>query len=616
MKIAVCIKQVPAEREGATDLKLGLVIRTGRRRMNPYDAPAVEAALQLKERFGGRVDVFSMGPQSAGEVIGEAMSMGADGGWLMTDRVFAGADTLATARTLAAGMATVDQYDLIICGLKTTDGDTGQVGPALAALLEKPFAGRVESFDEYDEQNGLTLHHKVDQWLQTVRLKLPGVISVVRENFVPRIPGLKARMKKKIINEIHFSDLAEKDENLYGLKGSPTRIKRAYVPERPPTGQILEAGGEKAAEIVLSAINEAIAQGGLALNTMMAAKTRDYGKPSPRRRMREHPWVQGSALVSWLETDSQGRLTGLSMELAGESRRLGAEAGFPAWGIFIEESEPADLDKLDLDRIFIYQRPGGDFNAQDFADALVSCVKDFQPSTVLLGATDRGKDVAPLAAARLGTGLTADCVELRMDDGDNLLQIRPAFGGNVMAEILTPLARPQFATVRQGAFKAAPLKAFAGPEIVRLKHQSRPDSFGLEVLERTERPEASSLDEARIILAVGCGFKSAADLDIVQALARAKGAEVGATRSVVERGWMPPEAQIGLSGRSVSPSLLITLGVSGSVQFLAGIRGAERLVAINNDPAAPIFSAAQVCLCADVYQVLPFLEKYLSQCEE
>lgn len=252
MKIAVCIKQVPAEYEGVTDLSLGHLIRGGRGRLNPADGPAIEAALRLRELFweqgGGAAHAFSMGPASAGAVLLEALSMGADAAWLLTGKAFAGADTLATARALAAGMASVDDYGLIVCGLASSDGDTGQVGPALAAILNRPFVGRVKSFTADD--NGLILRHKVDDRIQTVRLCPPAVISVTRD-FVPRIPGLKARLSKKIFHEIHLGDLAERDEALYGLTGSPTRIKRAYAPERPGAAQVREMSGIEAARAIL-----------------------------------------------------------------------------------------------------------------------------------------------------------------------------------------------------------------------------------------------------------------------------------------------------------------------------------------------------------------------------
>jgi len=253
MKIAVAIKQVPAASEGETDMERGFVIRTGRKRLNPYDGPAVEAALRLRDQFGGRVDVYSMGPASAAEVVTEALSMGADYGWLMTDKAFAGADSLVTARTLAEGFNHGGSYDLYIFGQKTTDGDTGQVGPSVASFLRAPFVGRVTAFEQADER-GLTLQQVVGHVLQVARVSFPAVISVARENFVPRIPTLKMKMRKKTVGELKLGDLRNQEPLLFGSKGSPTKIRRVYYPERPAKGHTVTVEPGEAADRILKAI--------------------------------------------------------------------------------------------------------------------------------------------------------------------------------------------------------------------------------------------------------------------------------------------------------------------------------------------------------------------------
>lgn len=251
MKIAVAIKQVPEAGEGATDMERGFVVRTGRKRLNPYDGPAVEAALRLRDLYGGRVDLYSMGPESAAEVLIEALSMGADEGWLLTDRAFGGADSLVTARTLASGFR--ENYDLYIFGQKTTDGDTGQVGPSVATFLNLPFVGRVIAFEKADEHS-LTLAQMTGDEMQTVRAVFPAVISVVRENFVPRLPTLKMKMRKKTVNQLHLTDLTETDPLLYGSKGSPTKIKRVYYPRRPEAGQMRKVEPDQAAAEIRRAV--------------------------------------------------------------------------------------------------------------------------------------------------------------------------------------------------------------------------------------------------------------------------------------------------------------------------------------------------------------------------
>lgn len=235
-------------------MERGLVIRSGRKRLNPYDGPAVEAALRLREAFGGQVDVFSMGPESAAEALSEALSMGADTGWLLTDRAFAGADSLATARTLAEGFGCGGgPYDLYIFGQKTTDGDTGQVGPSVASILGLPFVGRLTAFERADD-GGLLLRHVVGDVLQVVRLSFPAVLSVLRENFVPRIPTLKMKMRKKTVHTVTLADLPDRDPRLFGSQGSPTKIKRVYYPEQPRRGGMCIIDPREAADKILQAI--------------------------------------------------------------------------------------------------------------------------------------------------------------------------------------------------------------------------------------------------------------------------------------------------------------------------------------------------------------------------
>jgi len=253
MRIAVGIKQVPAASEGTTDMECGFVVRTGRKRLNPYDGPAVEAALKLRDLFGGEVDVYSMGPESAAEAVSEALAMGADNGWLMTDKTFAGADSLVTARTLAEGFNCGGPYDLYIFGQKTTDGDTGQVGPSVASFLRAPFVGRVISFENADDQ-GLTMQHIADNTLQLIKVFFPAVISVARENFIPRIPTLKMKMRKKTVNKLRLSDLQNQEALLFGSKGSPTKIKRVYCPERPVKGNMNSVSPEEAANEIIKAV--------------------------------------------------------------------------------------------------------------------------------------------------------------------------------------------------------------------------------------------------------------------------------------------------------------------------------------------------------------------------
>ena len=324
-----------------------------------------------------------------------------------------------------------------------------------------------------------------------------------------------------------------------------------------------------------------------------------------------------SGVACYLEL-SDGGLTPLSRETAATAIELARRSGTPAYAVAVEgdsgNSDAETLAGLGFDRALVYRSPlFAAYTAGTYAEALIDALNFLRPSVVLIGASDPGKDIAPLAAAHFKTGLTADCTGLEILPDHNLLQIRPAFGGNVMAEILTPETRPQFATVRAGIAAGDRPAAGATSEIIfRPLPASLPSDLPVTVLERRPLRLEPSITEARFIVAVGCGLKQEADIEAVRRVAESLGGMLASTRGLVERGWMPPSSQIGLSGQSVSPDLLVTLGVSGSVQFMAGVGGAKYIIAVNNDPAARIFSAAHLGLRCDLYEVLPELAQRIA----
>lgn len=233
MEILVCIKQVPGTTEVKVDEKTGVLQRDGvDSKMNPYDLYAIETALNIKERMGAIVNVISMGPPQAAEIIKEAYMMGADGGILLTDRKFAGADVLATAYTLSQGVRAVGKPDLIICGKMTTDGDTAQVGPELAELLSIPHAANVLRIIEVKD-GSIIVEIDMPNTIETVEIQYPCLITVEKGIFQPRLPSFKLKLttKDKKINVYGLKDFEDRDEGHYGLNGSPTQVKRIFSPK-------------------------------------------------------------------------------------------------------------------------------------------------------------------------------------------------------------------------------------------------------------------------------------------------------------------------------------------------------------------------------------------------
>jgi electron transfer flavoprotein alpha subunit len=224
-----------------------------------------------------------------------------------------------------------------------------------------------------------------------------------------------------------------------------------------------------------------------------------------------------------------------------------------------------------------------------------------------VGATSVGRSLAPRVAARFRTGLTADCTQLEMKPETDLVQIRPAFGGNIMARILTTHTRPQFATVRYKVMEPAACVDCPAGEVIRGEIGPGRLESRIKVVEVVAKEKRENISDAEVLVVAGRGVKKAADLTLLEELAGLLGGEIACTRPLVEAGWFSYTRQIGLSGRTVKPKLIITCGVSGAVQFTACMNGSERIFAINQDRTASIFKVAHYGIVGDLYQILPRL---------
>lgn len=236
MEIVVCIKQVPGTSEVEVDEVTGVLKRDGiDSKMNPYDLYAVETAIKIKEQNGACVSVLTMGPPQAKDVIREAYMMGADKGVLLTDRRFAGADVLATSYTIAQGVKKIAQdttVDLIICGKQTTDGDTAQVGPELAEFLNIPHIANVRKLIEVKEDS-VVVEMDMPDTVEIAQIQFPCLITVEKDIFTPRLPSFRKKLetKDREIQEYTLDDFEDKNENNYGLNGSPTQVRRIFPPK-------------------------------------------------------------------------------------------------------------------------------------------------------------------------------------------------------------------------------------------------------------------------------------------------------------------------------------------------------------------------------------------------
>ena len=315
----------------------------------------------------------------------------------------------------------------------------------------------------------------------------------------------------------------------------------------------------------------------------------------------------------FVETNEDGTAKNVGIELLTPGKRMAEKQGGKLVAVVIGSNADAAVGAANChgaDKIIVVDGPEYKHYTTDaYTAALCALVEKYGPTSMLIGATNNGRDLGPRVSCRLKTGLTADCTALDIDEeSGNVAWTRPAFGGNLMATILCPDHRPQIGTVRPGVFKkSAPEENKA--EIIREDFHVDPKDIRTRVLEilKDMDSETVDLEGAEIIVSGGRGVGGPEGFAPVRALAEVLGATVGASRAAVDSGWIPHSHQVGQTGKTVGPKLYIACGISGAIQHLAGMSGSDVIVAINKDPDAPIFDVADYGVVGDLFEVLPVL---------
>ncbi|MBW9158454.1 electron transfer flavoprotein subunit alpha [Clostridium sp. FP2] len=307
----------------------------------------------------------------------------------------------------------------------------------------------------------------------------------------------------------------------------------------------------------------------------------------------------------------EGDIHPVTMELIGKARELACVVNFPVYCVFIGyniKEKAKELLYYGVDEVFVYDYEElKDFRIEPYTAAFEDFVNKVKPSSLLVGATTIGRSLAPRVAARFRTGLTADCTMLKMKENTDLVQIRPAFGGNIMAQILCPNTRPQMSTVRYKVMDAPKKQCDAKGKITICEIDKAKLASNIEVLKVTKKEAEENISDAEVIVAVGRALKSEKDMVMIKELAELLHAQIAGTRPTIEAGFIDAKKQIGLSGRTVKPKLIIALGISGAVQFTAGMNSSERIFAINKDANASIFNVAHYGIVGDIYEIVPQL---------
>lgn len=327
----------------------------------------------------------------------------------------------------------------------------------------------------------------------------------------------------------------------------------------------------------------------------------------------------------WIFIEQEaGKIADVSLELITKGKELAATLGVKTEAVLLGSGVSGlcgTLFEYGCDTVFLAEDPRLEpFTVLPFAKVIMDLIREHKPNILLFGATMKGRELAPRLASERLAGLTADCTDLKIEDfidarngnreyKNKLMQIRPAFGGNIIATIVNTWEDPQMVTVREGVMKIGTPEPGRTGEIVKVDVALTDKETVVKVIERVRQEKTINLKGARIIVAGGYGVGSKADFALIHELAKTLGGEVGATRPVVDAGWTEADRQIGQTGVTVRPNLYIACGISGSVQHCAGMSDSKKIIAINNDPNAPIFSIAHYGIVGDLHEIIPMMIK-------
>ncbi len=602
MKYAVLVKQVPDVSQMQFDPETRRIRREGvRLEVSAFDIRALLRAIDLKAETGGEVVVITMGPPQAREALIHCLALGADRGIHLCDTAFAGADTLATARALAHALRK-EGFDLVLCGRSSVDAETGQVGPEIAEILDIPQITSVRKLEVDPRRGRVKAERETDSGFEAVECQTPALISAAEDLTHERFPKRadKEAAKAKPITEWTAKDLAD-DTSVFGASGSPTWVEGIRIVENPRAGTVI-AGEVDEAVVKLA---QALAERGLLEEG--TEKAPPIAPPSADR-------PQGDAI--WVVAETAGAsLRRVTIELLGKAVELAAARNVEAVAVLLGHGVHGHAETLaahGADRVLVCDDPLlSDYSTDAFASVLTDAIRARRPRAVLLPSTWVGRDLAPRVAARLDLGLTGDAIDLEYDEQGRLVQWKPAFGGNVVAPILTKTL-PEMATVRPGML--TPLAT--NPErrlVVEELRFPNPPAIRTLVTEKLTVPgadQAAGLDDCRVSIGVGKGVGSAEKIADLAALGDVLGGAVlSATRDVTDLGWLPRQHQVGLTGRAISPRLFIAVGIRGAFEHTVGLRKAGTIVAINKNPKALMFAQSDLGIVADWTVAVPLLVK-------
>ena len=641
-RVAVLIKQVPALDSMVLGSD-GRLVRTGRLQMNDYCRRAVTTAVELGRILGGSVTSFTMGPETAVDVLREASLCGVERAVHLSDPALAGSDTLATARALAAVLRRTGEFEAIVTGLNSVDADTGQVPVQVAALLGLPILTGVKRWSLSGGVIRAELEH--DDLLMEVEVGLPVVISMAERSCAPckhKDPRSWPPVRDLDLTTVRAADLGP---GPWGTEAGRTVVLgvTATPAERNP---LVVRGSDEGAIRAAATHTAALMESPPAWNpdrdqvvgsppppgqaTTTNAAPRDPAGPGRSPGPPSLPGHDTTASTPPVVVLLEPERDQLALETVGLATTLATATGADL--VLAVAGEPAVVPEVAGARLLVVDRG----TARQFHSDIVGEMIRLAPSLVIAPSTPWGREVASRLAVSLDAGLTGDVTGIDLvgdggtpsniegsDRGDppaglrsEFVALKPAFGGGMLARIgyTSPTA---LATVRRGALvgqsstaiPAAGVRNTPVMRVSRLPGSGEPDP--VRILGRTRIDDNSDMLSARIVLGIGQGVAPAA-LPRFETWARRLGASIGATRKVTDLGWLPRSRQIGITAHSISPDLYLAVGVSGKQTHLSGVRGAGVVLAVNPDPDAPIFENCDVGLVAPWEEVMEDLVSELA----
>jgi electron transfer flavoprotein alpha subunit len=589
LKIAACIKQIPLVEDANFDPVTRTIRRDGVNVISAYDLRAVAQAVDLKNRLGAKTVCVTMGPPQAREALTDTLAMGMDRAVHLQDRAFAGSDTLATARALAQWLKP-EHFDLILLGKYSLDAETGQVGPEIAELLGIPQITGVRKL----EIDGAVIRaeRESDEGIEEVECRMPALLTCAERLINPLKMDTKAReaAQSSEVEVVAASSLGLDPAN-FGFAGSPTWVQEVRAQESPKVEcrMIDAADPDRAAEEVVAL-----------LDACGALKPRERRRRPVARPVRSS--ASGKDLWVVVEANLAGEITLGSLELLSSADNLAPRLGGAVMAVALDAvaaQHKGLLASYGADRIIVLASHSlQNYSPDVAATALARIVTERKPWGVLLPASERGRDWGPRLAARLGLGLTGDAIGLELDGEHRMVALKPAFGGNIVAPILSKTF-PQMATVRQGVIELAEPNPARAAEIETIQLDLPPALSRLLGSASNLDPRLTPLDGAEMVVGVGMGVGGPEGVRAVTDFAHTIGAALCATRRVTDKGWVPRQLQVGLTGKAIEPRLYFSIGIRGVPNHTVGIKRAETVVAINNDPDAAIFERANFGLAGD-----------------